>query len=340
MSENLSFMPDPTNENTSNEIPFEAHSNTSSRENTSSRGKSGLNNLSHQMDLIRAAMPYANASRQQSMNIILKASELMHSVRNPEPELSACSFEDSGAGYDMEGLLSSLKTVGYQRENDIINMLLNTIRARRFYQTYQTVAETMPNESALSAASLGGNNGRNNFMGNSNMNHNNQNASNNNRMNSILSNPAMKEMLDSFMTPEQRSTFNNLAGMINTMSAMNSAPQTNGTNFNNVPNNNMNNGMNNNMNTMMNMMNAMNSMNNMNTMNPANPTNTANANTNPSSMNSPNTNNHNNRNRNGGNYRNSTNNSNPNHLHVMSINEDSPDSQSAPLPEDKGFDLI
>ena len=266
MSENTSPMPDFTTENTSNEIPF-INPNINQTRQDSKQEENRPRDFSHQAELIRAAMPYASGTNQQSMNIILKVSELMNTIQNPEPELSACSTDNSNGGFDMEGLLSSLKNVCYQREADIINMLLNTIHARRFYQTYQTVAASMANEPSLSAASLGGNNGRNP--------NNNARANGGNNMNAILNNPLMKDMLDSFMSPEQRSNFNNITNMINTMSTMNSMNNMNPTNGmnNNMNNNTMNNNsnnmnsgtnnnMNNNINNAMNIMNAMNANSN------------------------------------------------------------------------------
>lgn len=243
MSENTSPMPDFTTENTSNEIPF-INPNINQTRQDSKQEESRPKGFSHQADLIRAAMPYASGTNQQSMNVILKVSELMNTMQNPEPELSACSTDNSNGGVDMEGLLTSLKNVCHQREADIINMLLNTIHARRFYQTYQTVAATMADEPSLSAASLGGNNGRN-------QSNNTRANSGGNNMNAVLNNPLMKDMLDSFMSPEQRSSFNNITNMINTMSTMNSMNNMNPTNgmnntMNNNPNN-MNSGMNNNM---------------------------------------------------------------------------------------------
>lgn len=229
-------------------------------------------NIGHQVDLIRAAMPYIPGNRQQPMNLILKVSELMQTVQTPEPELSTCSTSGSNT-FDMEGLLTSIQPLCFSHEAELINMLLNTFRAKRFYQTYQSVAATMEqqphmnqsvnpdftendseyeddDQEVLNVASIG-NNQRNrtwqqrnmNNKGSSNNTSSNQNNSNttannssnsatsnmasnnsNNKMNSILSNPAMKEMLDSFMTPEQKSTFENISNMMSAMSIMNSNP--------------------------------------------------------------------------------------------------------------------
>lgn len=270
MSENTSSMPDLTTQNITSEFPFTKRNNDQTKQNTKFQDEKKPRGFSHQSDLIRAAMPYATGSNQQSMNVFLKVSELMQTMQAPEPELSTCSMENSKEAFNMEGLLSSLKNVCYQREADIINMLLNTLHARRFYQTYQTVAATMADEPSLSAASLGGNNGRNHSTQNNNARAN----GGSNNMNAILNNPLMKDMLDSFMTPDQRSNFNNITNMINTMSTMNSMNNMNPTNGmnnnnnnmnNNTPNNNsnnMNSGMNNSINNAMNIMNAMNNTSN------------------------------------------------------------------------------
>lgn len=142
----------------------------------------------HLVELLDAALPYVNGNTRHSMELIRKAGDFITCLSSsPQAsELSACDIDTDNQSIDMEGLLENLHKVSNAQEKDFIHMILNFIKARNLYSSYQTFQQTHTNsEDTLSAASLNGHFAKNNH----------------NNMNMIL------EFLLSQLTPEQQKNF-------------------------------------------------------------------------------------------------------------------------------------
>lgn len=148
----------------------------------------------HLVELLDAALPYVNGNAKHSMELIRKASDFMTCFSSSQSsELSACDFNTGCQPIDMEGLLENLHKVSNAQEKDFIHMILNFIKARNLYTSYQTFQQTHPtSEDTLSAASFGGNSAKNNR----------------NNMNMIL------EFLLSQLTPEQQKNFEMIQNLL------------------------------------------------------------------------------------------------------------------------------
>lgn len=155
-----------------------------------------VNNSGHILEVLKAAMPYVDSRRQGTMETLMKATDLIHTTRSiPEhsAELSAASLNPKGA--DIEGMLYSVREVSSSFERDFIDKLLNCFKARKFYQTYNTLNQ---NRDLLKAASIGNN--RSPYGGN---------------------NTNFMEALKSILPADQASNLDNIQMMLNTMNAMN-----------------------------------------------------------------------------------------------------------------------
>lgn len=144
--------------------------------------------IAHMVELLDAALPYVNGNAKHSMELIRKAGDLITclSSSSQSSDLSACDLDTAHQTINMEGLLENLQKVGNPQEKDFIHMILNFIKARNLYTSYQTFQQTHPvSEDRLSAASCNGHSIPNNR----------------NNINMIL------EFLLSQLTPEQQKNF-------------------------------------------------------------------------------------------------------------------------------------
>jgi len=155
---------------------------------------SSNNDLNHTLDIIKAAFPYLDSQSQQSMDLVIKAGELFETFNafNQEGTLTALSVRKQSI--DFEALLNGIRNVCNEQEQKIIDMLLNFFTAKNLFNTYSTLASTMSSqtENKGNAGDLGGLFG---MDGNTNM----------------------MDLLQSFLTPDQKSTFDNLNMMFSVM---------------------------------------------------------------------------------------------------------------------------
>lgn len=142
----------------------------------------------HVVNIFKAALPHVGAQTQSSLNVILKANELMSSLQeisNPG-ELSAMDIGNEQR--DPERLLTSIRPACLPAEAEVVDMILNFIKARKIFNVYQSY-----NQNILKTAEMDRNkrtNGdRNTFM----------------------------EFLKSQLSPEQRNTFEMLNMVMNSM---------------------------------------------------------------------------------------------------------------------------
>lgn len=175
------------------------------------RTQQSVDSSGHMLEVLRAAMPYIDSHSQNTMETLLKATDLIHSTKNlssPSAELSAASLNSKSM--DLEGLLSSVRTVGSGQERDMIDKMLNYFKARKLYQTYMMFNQ---NKDTLKAASLG-----------------NQNNS------GFGMNANFMEAMKSILPPDQAANLDTMSTLVNAMNIMN-AMGMNNTNANSSNNN-------------------------------------------------------------------------------------------------------
>ncbi len=115
----------------------------------------------HQLEIIKAAIPYINASEQKLISVYVKASELVDTItifQKPEASVGICSLGDKkGSLLDM---LNDIKAVCTNTEKETVNMLINFLNAFQLYNTYK---DTFGDNENIFANALGGNSSSNMF---------------------------------------------------------------------------------------------------------------------------------------------------------------------------------
>ena len=142
----------------------------------------------HMVNIFKAALPHVGVQAQSGMNVLLKANDLMSSVQeisNPG-ELHAMELNEEAK--DPELLLTSIRSACLPREAEMVDMILNFFKARKIYGAYQSY-----NQNILQAAEMDKNN------------------KNNGGRNGLM------DFLMSQLSPEQRTTFEMMNMMMNSM---------------------------------------------------------------------------------------------------------------------------
>ncbi|WFR59755.1 hypothetical protein QA584_11915 [Anaerocolumna sp. AGMB13025] len=150
------------------------------------------NIFSHILDIVRAAFPYLDSDTQQSAQIIVKTGELMDAYNSIRHKDSITTFSMRTQNIDIEALLTNVRTVCTDKERELIDTILNLIKAKNLYDTYTAFAS----------------------MASQSVNTENPDGSTENS-NSGSSSPDMMDILGAFLTPEQKSTFENINMMFN-----------------------------------------------------------------------------------------------------------------------------
>lgn len=194
----------------------------------------------HIMEVAKAAFPYLGGELQPVVDLFIKAGELMESItffqkRGP---ISAYSIKKP---MDLEGLLTNIRNVCHQKEREMVDMVLNFLKMKNIYETYQTITQMTSGSNMFDMNSpdmmqnLFQMFGNNNFPDMNNLkdavhsdihvnaqeentntkstsNHTSQNTNQNANQNNNQNN--MTEILQTFLTPEQRETFNTLSTLL------------------------------------------------------------------------------------------------------------------------------
>ncbi|MGN6714114.1 hypothetical protein [Anaerocolumna jejuensis] len=155
------------------------------------------NSLKHMVDIMKAALPHLNGQTQESASLIIKTSELMDSLRTvgSNEHVSALGFDLQNI--DLEALLNSIRNVCYASERQIIDNILNLLRMKNMFETYSALSSMM-----ASQPGTGENPESNKDDPGGNGTGFNQN---------------MMDILSTMLTPEQKSTFDNISMMFNMM---------------------------------------------------------------------------------------------------------------------------
>jgi|GEM_PF-2013569 len=206
------------------------------------------NSFIHALEVAKAALPYLGGELQPIATLFIKAGELMESIalfqkRGP---ISTYSIKKP---MDLEGLLTNIRSVCYQKEREIVDMILNFLKMKNIFETYQTITQMTSGSNMFDMNSpdmmqnlfqMFGNGNSPDMMqnlfqmfGNGNSpdtnpfqatehddnhvnsqeeNANTKDTSNNTSHNTNQNN--MTEILQTLLTPEQRETFNTLSTLL------------------------------------------------------------------------------------------------------------------------------
>lgn len=149
---------------------YEANSN--SANNTS---------LNHTIEIIRAASPYISGINKSSLDLFIKVGELFDTITRVKNNTNVSAQSMSPLSFDMEGLLSNIRNICYEKERKIIDMILNVFKMKKMFETYSIMSQFMSPNNASEGFS--------NFMNfNGNTTSNNSNTSSNNQANNHVSN--------------------------------------------------------------------------------------------------------------------------------------------------------
>lgn len=128
-----------------------------------------------QMSILRAAIPYVMPESRRAIEIVLQADALVNTARNYSANmdypLESAEFHEGGGETalqppsesfqpDPENMLLHIQEFCSPRESDLIQTMLNFIRAGKLYRGYQEFQKAHPlsKQSDLEAASTSGNN--------------------------------------------------------------------------------------------------------------------------------------------------------------------------------------
>lgn len=134
-----------------------------------------------EIDMLRTAIPYASPSLRKPLQVYLQTRELSDYIRNGDEsaDVEACGVGNAG---DVEGLMENIRQFCNAEEREMIDTVLNIVRAQKMYQCYRGYMAA--NASGASGGKKGG--------------------------------PGMLDFLLSQLTPEQQNMF---AQMSSAMSA-------------------------------------------------------------------------------------------------------------------------
>lgn len=214
---------------------------------TDKSGKSSKGiDIPHVVDILKAAFPHLDSDSQQSVDLFVKAGELISTVTElSQDHHPVASLSVRRQSINFEALLTSVREVSYPREREFIDMILNIFKVKSFYQTYTNLSQLMASQSQgaegfegsenypgsdlfsnlASMFGMGGMGGMSGMSGMSGMNgmsdsdsdSDSDSGNGSGNGSGMNGNPAMMEMLISMLTPEQKSTFDNLSMLLNTM---------------------------------------------------------------------------------------------------------------------------
>lgn len=152
---------------------------------------SNCGKFSHLLQIVKAAFPHLDSGTQQSAELIVKTGELMEAFENLNQRGTVTAFSIKNQNIDIEALLTSIRNVCYDRERELVDTFLNLIKAKNLYDTYTAFASVMATQTENTETSDGETN-----SGGS---------------------PDMMEILGALLTPEQKSTFENINMMFSAM---------------------------------------------------------------------------------------------------------------------------
>ncbi len=111
------------------------------------------NEHERRMAILRAAMPYTTGNSRQAMEVLLQTDSLLSVARRSQADLEAC---DTGVNPNPEEMLLHIQEFCTPREYDMVQMILNFIKADRLFRNYREFLNTYPPQgnSDVNAASI------------------------------------------------------------------------------------------------------------------------------------------------------------------------------------------
>ncbi|MBO5483986.1 MAG: hypothetical protein J5979_02095 [Lachnospiraceae bacterium] len=114
------------------------------------------NERERRMAILRAALPYTAGSQRHALELLLQADTLINTAwHGPDNDLEACDMEARP-----EEMLLHIQEYCTPRESDLVQMILNFIKANHLFQSYRefTASHSSGNgQSDLNAAGFSGN---------------------------------------------------------------------------------------------------------------------------------------------------------------------------------------
>ncbi len=144
----------------------------------------------HNLDLLKVALPYMNPRIQKSVEVLTKADEFVSTMQSPGPSSELSTMSISSNPPDLEEILLQLKPVSNKKEQDLIDNMSNVLKMQKMLQSYRSFTR------AAQAS------GSDNTSGSSN---------------SVFSQDMMTQFLLSQLSPEQKSNFENINVVLNSM---------------------------------------------------------------------------------------------------------------------------
>lgn len=144
--------------------------------------------LNHTMEIMKAAFPFLDSDTQKSMDFLLKASDMISSLQNIQNTEHISAYSLRKKNIDLEGLLNNIRNVCYEKEREIIDMILNMIQAKNMFQMYHEFSKTMSSSS----------------------NDTEYDSNSDNNFTTMFGNGNMADILGTMLSPEQKDTFDNI----------------------------------------------------------------------------------------------------------------------------------
>lgn len=154
--------------------------------------KSFLNH--HNIEMMKTVLPYMNPQAQKSFEVLVKTEDLLNTVHVLEQpsELSACDVNKSPI--DMEAMLLQMKQIGTKKEQETIDTLLNFMKMQKLLQSYNLFMKTQQNASSSQKQT-----------------ETHETKENSNSQDTLM------QFLISQLSPEQKTNFENINSVLNTM---------------------------------------------------------------------------------------------------------------------------
>jgi len=165
--------------------------------------------------MMKAALPYVAPENRHAMEILLQANSLVNlAMQPPSADISSCGIDgEEGHPFmpDPEAMLMNIREYCTKKESETIQILLNFIHADKLFKSYREFASSHPD--MLEASEMNNSNSTPlsilfqliNGLGS---------ISNNQDANAPHGNKFMMEFLMSQLSPEQKSTFEQLQGLM------------------------------------------------------------------------------------------------------------------------------
>lgn len=100
----------------------------------------------HNIEMIKAALPYMNPRTQKSFEILVKTDELMNTIQGlDDAELSACDVKPNSI--DVETFLIQMKALSNKRETELIDNMLHFIKMQKLLTAYRSFMTAKPENS-------------------------------------------------------------------------------------------------------------------------------------------------------------------------------------------------